>query len=94
MNPATNIIEDETEHILLCYCTYCMITVGKKLSMQNIFLLTLKEDRYKQLIKDLLDIENDFELVRIFLDYDDTIIKSKYVTKYVNSLNRARKASL
>jgi hypothetical protein len=94
MNPASNIIEDETEHILLCYCTFCTMTIGKKLSIQNIFLLTLKEERYKRLLKDLLDIENDFELVRIFLDYDDTIVKSKYVTKYVNSLNRARKARL
>lgn len=94
MNPAANIIENETEHILLCYCTFCTITFGKKLSMQNIFILTLKDNRYKELIKQLLDIDNDLEIIRIFLDYDETIVKSKYVTKYVNSVNRQRKANL
>ena len=58
---------------------------GKKLSLQNIFVLVLKEDRLRQILKDLLSIENNFELVKVFLQFEPSIAQSKYITKYLNA---------
>lgn len=86
--PSSAIIEDETEHILLSFCTFCTLLIGKKLSFQNIFLLVLKDPKYKAILKQVLDADSDYEIVKMFIDYDNTITKSKYVTKYINSLNK------
>lgn len=84
ITPYQNIIDRESEHILLSFCTFCSLLKGKKLSFQNVFLLVLQEVRIKELLKDLLGIDSDYEVVKIFLDYDPTITKSKYITKYLN----------
>lgn len=82
--PYQNIIDRESEHILLSFCTFCSLLKGKKLSFQNVFLLVLQEIKIKELLKELLGIDSDYEVVKIFLDYDPTITKSKYITKYLN----------
>lgn len=82
--PYQNIIDRESEHILLSFCTFCSLLKGKKLSFQNVFLLVLQESKIKELLKELLGIDSDYEVVKIFLDYDPTITKSKYITKYLN----------
>jgi hypothetical protein len=58
---------------------------GKKLSIQNVFIQTLQSEKLKTIFKEILNLETDFELVKVFLDFDPTISKSKYVTKYLNS---------
>ncbi len=83
--PSHNIIQNETEHLLLSFCTFCTLLKGKKLSFQNVFLLVLQDERLRSLLKELLSLESNYEVVRIFLDYDPLITTSKYVTKYLNS---------
>lgn len=87
-SPSHFLIEDETEHTLLSFCTFCTLLVGKKLSFQNVFLLVLKDPKLKNILKQTLDVDSDFEIVKMFIDYDNTITKSKYVTKYINSLKK------
>ena len=33
----------------------------------------------------MLTIDNDYDLLKFFIDYDYTISKSKYISKYLNS---------
>jgi hypothetical protein len=33
----------------------------------------------------MLELDNDFQVVEIFLKYDNSLYKSKYITKYLNS---------
>jgi hypothetical protein len=87
-SPSHYLVEDETEHIILSFCTFCTLLVGKKLSFQNVFLLVLKDVKLKNILKNTLDVDSDFEIVKMFIDYDNTITKSKYVTKYINSLKK------
>lgn len=82
--------EEETEHLLLSFCTFCTLLAGKKLSFQNVFLAILKEQRYRDIFKELTDIDTDYEIIKLFIDYDSTITKSKYVTRHINNLNRSR----
>lgn len=77
--------KDELSHNFLCFCSFICIINGKKLNLPNIFLLVLKNETYKSLLKYMLTIDNDYDLLKFFIDYDYTISKSKYISKYLNS---------
>jgi hypothetical protein len=89
-DPSTNLIDEETDHLFLCFCTFVMNVKGKKLSVQNVFVQTLQDDKLKNIMKEILNLDTDYEVVRIFLDFDPSIAKSKYVTKYLNSRDKKK----
>lgn len=84
-DPSTDLIEEESMHLFLCFCTFVMNVKGKKLSIQNVFIHTLSNEKLRSIFKDLLNLDTDYELVKVFLNFDPTIAKSKYITKYLNS---------
>jgi hypothetical protein len=84
-DPSSELIEEETNHLFLCYCTFVNNLKGKKLSIQNVFVTTLQEEKLKNVIKTILSIDSDQELVKVFLEYDPSIAKSKYVTRVFNN---------
>lgn len=88
VSPSQNIIDRESEHILLSFCTTVTLLYGKKLSLQNVFIIILENDTLRDIIKDLLGVDSTYEIVRAFLNFDPTITKSKYITKYINSKKR------
>ena len=51
------------------------------INLQN----NLNSKLFKYIFKTNLCIDTDFELVRIFLTYDSTLSKSKYISKFFNS---------
>lgn len=75
----------ETEHNFLCFCGFLCMLVGKKLNLPNVFLLVLKNPKYKQVLKTLVSIETDFELFKLFIEYEPSLSKSKYISKFLNS---------
>ena len=89
-NPSKALIKDETEHLLLCFCTFCSLLKGKKLSLQNIFILVLQEKKIRNILKDLLTIETNFDIVKLFIDFEPSITKSKYITKFLNANSNIR----
>jgi pantothenate kinase len=80
-----NAERNETNHNFLCFCSLICIINAKKFNLPNVFLLVLKNEAYKSLLKYMLTIDNDFDLFKFFIDYDSTISKSKYISKYLNS---------
>ena len=84
-NPSKTLIHDETEHLLLCFCTFCTMLKGKKLSLQNIFILVLQEKKLRDILKELLTLESNYEMVKLFIDFEPSITKSKYITKFLNA---------
>jgi hypothetical protein len=75
----------ENNHNFLCFCSLICLLNGKKLNIPNIFLLVLKNDAYRSLLRYMLTIDNDFDLLKFFLEYDPKISKSKHITKFLNS---------
>jgi hypothetical protein len=75
----------ETEHNFLSFCSLLCMLSGKKLNLPNVFLLVLKNVKYKQILKQLVSIDTDFELFKLFIEYDPTLSKSKYISKFLNS---------
>ena len=83
-SPSGDITKRELEHLLLCFCTFCCLLKGKRLSLQNIFVLVLKEEKLRKVLKTLLTVETDFEMVKHFIEFEPQIAESKYITKYLN----------
>lgn len=76
---------EENEHNFLCFCSLICILHGKKMNLPNIFLSVLRHDAYKRLLKKILTIDNDYDLFKVFIEYDPSISKSKYISKYLNN---------
>jgi hypothetical protein len=90
-NPSAAIIEEESSHLFLCYCSFVNHLKGKKLSIQNVFVTTLQEEKLKTILKTILSLDSDQELVKVFLDQDPTLYKSKFVTRFVREEQKKKK---
>lgn len=91
IDPSNSMIESEQMHLFMCYCTFIVNLQGKKMSVQNVFVHTLQNDKMRDLLKKLLCLDTDFEVVKTFLDFDPSLVKSKYVTKYLNGRKKQSK---
>jgi len=90
IDPSANLEESESSHLFLCFCTFVMNLKGKKLSVQNVFVQTLQDEKLKNVMKTIMNLESDYELVKVFLAFDASIARSKYVSKYTNGLNKKK----
>lgn len=90
-DPSFDLIEEETNHLFLSFCTFVMNLNGKKLSIQNVFIKILQSYKLMNIIREILNLETDYEVVKLFLEFDPSIAKSKYVTKWLNSKNKRKK---
>lgn len=85
IDPIETLSELETTHLFLCVCSFCTLNVNKKLNMANTFLLILKDPVYRSFFKKYCDFSNDYAAFKFFLKYDNTLYKSKYIKKFLNS---------
>jgi hypothetical protein len=83
--------EFEQEYNMLAFCSFLTIIHGKKLNLPNIFLLLLKNKKYRELFKLMLDLDCDYQIFKMFIEYDPTLYKSKYISKYLNKNKDALK---
>ena len=82
-DPYTLLDRKDIVHKFLTLCSFISICENKKLNLANVFLLVLKEKKYRELFKESLVIDTNFELVKIFLQHDPYLYKSKYITKFL-----------
>lgn len=90
-DPSSEIISSESDHLFLCYCSFVNHLKGKKLSIQNVFVTTLQEEKLKTILKTILSLDSDQELVKVFLDQDPSISKAKAVTKFIRGEQKKKK---
>ncbi len=79
-----SIQEKENRHFFHAFCSLLCILHGKKLNLPNIVLLLLKNANYRSVFKQMTSAETDYEIYQMFLNYDATLSKSKYLSKYLN----------
>jgi hypothetical protein len=77
--------EFKIEDNFLKFCSFVCILHGKKLNIANIFLLVLKHQNYRELLRLALDVDTDLQIFRYFLRFDASLSKSKYISKFLNS---------
>lgn len=81
----------ELDHIFKSLCSMLCILFNKKLNLANILLLYLQDAQIRDLFKQTLSLSSDFEAVRVFLDFDPCLYKSKYIMKYLNNKSNKRR---
>jgi len=82
-SPYTILERKDMIHVFLTLCSFISICENRKINLANVFLLILKEEKYRKLFKRSLLVDNNFELVKLFLQHDPYLYKSKYITKYL-----------
>ena len=87
----TQMEKEEIEHNFLCFCSFICILHGKKINLPNIFISVLMNDAYKRILSQLLGIDNDYELFLYFINFDPSLSKSKYISKFLNSKEAKKK---
>tara|TARA_Y100000310_G_C20653192_1_gene800605 strand:+ start:817 stop:1122 length:306 start_codon:yes stop_codon:yes gene_type:complete len=90
-DPSAQVCDDEFRQLFIKFCSLVCILYHKKLNLANIFLLVLKEDRIKKLYMSICEFDSDYEALKCFLQYDNTLHKSKYIKKYLNSAKKRKK---
>jgi len=83
--PICHIDDQEMTCLFSCFCTYVALINGKKLNTANVFLKFLKSKHLRNIFKKQFTVESDFEAVQLFLKFDPSIHKSKYIMKYLNN---------
>ncbi len=89
-NPIDNINFIESDHLLICFCSLICLLHNKKLNLPNIFLLLLENKTYRSLFQYMTGIDNDFDVFLRFIQYDPTLSKSKYISKYLNKCPQSK----
>ena len=82
-NPYTTLEKKDMVHRFLSLCSFVSICENKKINLANVFLLILKEKKYRELFKNILLLDSNYDLVKLFLQHDPYLYKSKYITKYL-----------
>jgi hypothetical protein len=87
INPIEKISESEISHLFLSFCSFCALLETKKINLANIFLLVLKEQKFRDLLISYCDFKSEYDALKYFLFFDNTLYKSKYIMKFLNSKN-------
>lgn len=85
MDPYTELDNKDLTHKFVSLCSYTSLAYNKKMSLANVMLKVVTNNKLKTIFKSILDIESDFELVQFFITYDSTLTKSRFVINYVKN---------
>jgi hypothetical protein len=75
----------EKEHIFNSFCSFISILNNKKMNYASILLLYIQDKRIRDFFKTLHNIDTDMAAIKLFLENDPTLYKSKYVMKFINN---------
>jgi len=75
----------EKEHIFNSFCSFVSTLNNKKMNYASILLAYMTDSKVRDFFKILNNVDNDMSAIRIFLENDPSLYKSKYVMKFVNN---------
>ena len=90
-DPSHRVVTDEFTHSFLSICTRVCQLNNKKLNLAKIFITLLQDSTLRGIFMELTSIETEFDLLKKFLEYDQTLHKSKYIKSYITSCRKPLK---
>ena len=87
-DPVHSIYSSEFSQTLMKFCSFVSILNGKKINYANAFLCILQDKNIRKLYKAMIGVEEDYNAIRLFLEFEPSLYKSKYITKYLNSAGK------
>lgn len=85
-DPLNKIYEEEFTGTMISFCTYICLLFNKRMNLPNIFITLLQYDDIRETFKELLEMDSDYEVYKLFLEYEPSLHKSKYIKKYINQM--------
>jgi len=83
-DPTYQAYKKEYDHLFLSFCTLVCQIHNKKMNLPNIFIVLLKDRVLRDVFKQLISIDNNYDLFKKFLKYDPSLYKSKYIKNFIN----------
>lgn len=90
-DPSQRIDVEEFEHIFLSYCTCVCLLHNKKMNLAKIFIVLLQTPSLRTSFMKSASIDNEWSLLKKFLEYDPSLHKSKYIKNYIQSCQKPLK---
>ena len=75
----------EKEHTFNSFCSFVGILNNKKMNYASVLLEYIQDKKIRNFFKIIHNIDSDMVAIKIFLDHDPTLYKSKYVMKFINN---------
>ena len=86
-SPLHHIQDNEYYGLVLNFCTYMCMVKNKKMNFPSIFVEIIKNPDILSLYCDFCGFSDEREAVRAFMEIDDSIVRSKFLKKYINQKN-------
>lgn len=86
-SPVNEIECDEYHELVLNFCTFLCILKNKKMNFPSIFVEILKDEGICELYVDFCGFSSKRDAIREFMKIDDSIVRSKFLKKYINKIN-------
>lgn len=67
--------------------TLTSLLLNHKISFQQLFILIIKDKRINKIAKEILDLNNDYEICKNLLLLDPSLAKSKTLTTFAQTFN-------
>ena len=58
---------------------------GQKTFVTKYLYFSFTGKKLRDILKELLTLESNYEMVKLFIDFEPSITKSKYITKFLNA---------
>lgn len=84
-SPRAGLYEKEFQVAFAKVCSLVCIIKNKKLNMPNIFIEILRNDNIRCIYKHVCDFDNDYEAISKIIEIEPSVIKSKYIKKFLNN---------
>ena len=84
-DPTYQAYRKEYEHLFASFCTMVCQLNNKKMNLPNIFITMLKNSDIREIFKQMISVESDYDACKKFLEYDPMLHKSKYIKNYINN---------
>ena len=85
--PTKEIESDEFYELVLNFCTFICLLKNKKMNFPSIFVEIIKDRDILTLYTEFCGFSDERDAVREFMEIDDSIIRSKYLKKFINQNN-------
>ena len=86
-SPMCQVQKEEFYDLVLNFCTYVCMVRNKKMNFPSIFVEIIKSQDMIDLYCDFCGFSDEREALRAFMEIDDTIVRSKFLKKYINQKN-------
>ena len=83
-SPADELQDEEYYDLIINFCSFVCLLKNKKMNFPSIFVEVIKNPVILHLYIDYCGFDDSREAMREFMKIDESIVRSKFLKKYIN----------